>query len=116
MNAFSEVIKAVEAAKTIDELDGCYVAAMAIIKGYDKFGLWNGVAEPDRMIATLNHLVIYHIVRIAGDAYDRYKESGRTDTSCIEEIRKCKIVMSKHADNEIEKSLVNNLCENLNID
>ena len=115
MKQFIEVIKAIESVNTIEELDACYIAGRDLIIAYDKLGRWEGVSDPDRMIATLNHLVIYHIMRIVNIEYDKYKASGRKDQTCIDNIARCYQSMKLHADNKEELKLLKDLCDNLNI-
>ncbi len=111
METIKRQIEQLGTSRTADELNAAYnQLALAI----DRFN-FDGITTRDEMERTLNHIANYNLVRIANIAFEAYEKSGRTDNSLLIEIGQCRDSIKPHEENQDEISLLDGLCDQLEI-
>lgn len=109
-------IKIIGQTRSIDELNAAYNEAILEAERLNSEGAFGDSEQSiSSVIATLNHLTNYNIVRVANMAYEGYEASGRTDNNCLIEISRCRDSIKEHEDNKDEIELLDGLCSELEI-
>lgn len=106
-------INRIGTSNTIGELNSAYQQAAEAMRQLDGIGFFNCVTTFDDMYRTLNHITNYNIVRVANIYYDKFIELGSSDTSYIKDVMTCYDSIKKHEENDIEYSLLSDLCSRM---
>ncbi len=116
MRTATENIQIIGKATSIAELNAAYNEAMMKTEQLAADGVFEQMGQSvSEVIATLNHLTNYNIVRIANKAFEDYEASGRTDRTRIIEIAQCRDSLKEHEDIETEQGLLDSLCDQFEI-
>lgn len=116
MRTATDNIKTIGQTASIAELNAAYNEAMLETERLASEGAFgDGDMSLSEIIATLNHLTNYNIVRVANKALEDYEASGRTDNTRLIEIGICRDSLKEHEDNRTETELLDHLCEQFGI-
>ena len=117
MRTATESIRQIGQTTSIEELNSAYNDAMLETERLAVEGAFDGGdLSVSEIIATINHLTNYNIVRVANKALEDYEASGRTDKSRLIEIVLCRDSIKEHEDSGTETALLNNLCSQFGIE
>lgn len=115
MERFIEIIKSLGTVTTIGELNKAHMEAVTTVMEIQSRGMWEGIADHNKLCDMINHIANYNIVRVANIAYEKYTAEDISKTDVISDITLCYNSIKEHSDNSTEKELLSYFLKKLKL-